>query len=1375
MKASLRITILLAATVGAAIIGGDGVYGFSYFQYGGVNVVWYGGQSIRCLSPTCFPDGSDEQLLMLGAMGLWNLAPASGFEYFWAPHEPNPLDNYDGINDTIAAELDPGVLGVTYMVNYMDEWYDMDQVFSPYPAGAGWTLDTNPDCITVTNPDSYGFSLLLVATHELGHALGLGHDPIGNEAPGTSWFIGTMNPRYPAGGPIGDNNIVELHTDDRDGMRFLYPGSETLVDLATPGYTTGPSLGKAVPVYFTPSTIVSGQELTVRSVIENFGTVGVNNIRQGFYLSADMVVDTNDLLLGNTLWNLPLGGAYEFEAAIGLPDLLPGTYYIGTMLDDLGQVTEEYEDNNNVVYCEALTIGRAAPVILPLSQQIITCDHPFTGPTPQVTYPINMAPITWSLDNPQSGMTINPTTGVISWPNPIKSPFIYELDIRATNSAGTAITTLRLGIHQAAPRIVAIPDVELPCRQPYTGPIPALTAPDCMNPILSWSLITYPPGMTINPSSGQVSWPISTAGDHTVAIQASNEVGSGTETWVIHGGAGGGDLSGNGTVGPEDIQPFVRVLLGQNPGPGYHAEQADTNCDGVTDGRDIQAFMDLLLAVVSQGACCFADSTCTLGTPMDCFLAGGTYRGDGTTCGTGTCMGACCFYTAGCLNFTEENCAIAGGTFQGFGTQCNQLTCPPAGRGACCLPNETCTVTTLTACNAAGGVFHGTGMSCQVVNCHTPRGACCHGNGTCAWRTQAECVTLGGTYMGNGVQCNDTICLGACCYPTSGCLDLMQPDCTASGGEFEGPQTDCDTFTCPVEPEGACCFTDGSCSVVPVGVCEYIGGGYQGDGSDCAGIDCSAGALGACCLPNETCLHGTHTACAWNGGVFIGAGTTCAATSCSLSEVGACWNPADWTCTSTSSTICLALGGLFEGVGTTCAGTMAPEYRNDIQNPATFWAPGAGVAVADDMTPAGTARLLTYYDLGVFGTGGSMYNVTASLYNKCPGAGGTQIAGTEMTWTAVPADDMIYILQADLSPAPVVLPNTVWMVVTFSSPNAGWVLAEQAEAGSTEDLFGQNDPPWACDYWFGGGPGEYAGFWADIQCVPAPPPEGACCHSDNSCTDGTAAECTASGGLYMGDGTLCLGVVCNTSSMGACCNVTDWTCTVTTAARCAAAGGKFDGVGTACVSACPEYGNGIDEITLSYNPGGPMADDLTLAGTARNLTYIEIAVYGGGGGAFDIGMALYDGSPCGGGQQIPGSYVSGSGLPDGQVLPLTVSFASPVPLPNTVWMVVEFSTPYAGWIVAEEAEVGSTGNYFALATYDSGSQQWQWTCNNQIEDPPNNPWAGFWVKLQCASGARAAPPPADAKPVLTVGPPLRSGRAVRVVRPVKPVPKPLGE
>ena len=196
---------MLLAVAATLRIGGDSADGFSYFQYGGVNVVWAGGQAIRYLSPTTFPEGSDPDLHILAAMGLWNMVPAADFEFFYSCLDQDyPIDNFDGYSDTVAvpaSSLDPGVLGVTYMVNSGAQWFDMDILLSDYPENIGWFFDPNPDCDMITDPLSNGFSFLLVTTHELGHGLGLGHDPIGNEAPGTPWFIATMNP------PADDDHV----------------------------------------------------------------------------------------------------------------------------------------------------------------------------------------------------------------------------------------------------------------------------------------------------------------------------------------------------------------------------------------------------------------------------------------------------------------------------------------------------------------------------------------------------------------------------------------------------------------------------------------------------------------------------------------------------------------------------------------------------------------------------------------------------------------------------------------------------------------------------------------------------------------------------------------------------------------------------------------------------------------------------------------------------------------------------------------------------------------------------------------------------------------------------------------------------------------
>jgi hypothetical protein len=389
-------------------------------------------------------------------MGQWSSVPAADFQYFYVRlDEDYPIDHFDGFSDTIAvppSELDPGVLAITYMVNDGASWYDMDMLLSSFPESAGWSFDPDPDCdvIRFPAPDN-GFSFLLVSLHELGHGLGLGGSPFGDEPPGTPWIVATMNPHYPMGGPIGQENIVELHTDDRNGARFLYPRSgpsePAFADLASAAYAQGTIPGQAEPLFFDPPAVDPGALIAARSVVENFGTTSELFVHQGFYLSDDGVIEPGDRLIGEILWDLAFEDTFEFDAVIQVPEDLPsGAYYLGSFLDDLGEVQEIYEDNNAVAYCDPLTVNQLSPVIEPLPQQTIIAGEPYTGPTPTVTHPLNMNPITWSLDDAPPGMTIDPATGVVSWPDPVPDPFLYTVLIRATNGAGTSTQYLFLGV-----------------------------------------------------------------------------------------------------------------------------------------------------------------------------------------------------------------------------------------------------------------------------------------------------------------------------------------------------------------------------------------------------------------------------------------------------------------------------------------------------------------------------------------------------------------------------------------------------------------------------------------------------------------------------------------------------------------------------------------------------------------------------------------------------------------------------------------------------------------------------------------------------------------------------------------------------------------
>ncbi len=456
MKAALRTIGLAAGGAVALLLPGERAGGFGYYALGPDTVVWPFAESVRFLSPTSFPPGSITELLYLTSMGQWSDVPGCEFQYFFVTNPQDfPIDHFDGYSDTIAVpanQLDPGVLALTYLVNDGPAWYDMDTLFADFPPGAGWSFEPQPDCELIADPSTpNGFVFLLVALHELGHGIGLAHDPVGDEAPGMPFPVATLNPFYPMGGTMGQESIVELHADDRNGARFLYPHSgpsgPLTRDLASASYAAGHFPGVAVPLFFDPVAAAPGETISARSSIENLGNSNQFSVHQGFYLSPDDVIEAGDMLIGAITWDLPLGDAVEFDAILTLPEDLPaGLYFLGSFLDDDNHVAELYEDNNAALYCTPLVVSQLAPEIELIPQQQTVVGVPFVGPAPVVTHPLNMAPIAWSLLDEPAGMTIHPQTGVVSWTAPVKSPFPYEVILRATNGAGSGTQFMLLGV-----------------------------------------------------------------------------------------------------------------------------------------------------------------------------------------------------------------------------------------------------------------------------------------------------------------------------------------------------------------------------------------------------------------------------------------------------------------------------------------------------------------------------------------------------------------------------------------------------------------------------------------------------------------------------------------------------------------------------------------------------------------------------------------------------------------------------------------------------------------------------------------------------------------------------------------------------------------
>ena len=77
--------------------------------------------------------------------------------------------------------------------------------------------------------------------------------------------------------------------------------------------------------------------------------------------------------------------------------------------------------------------------------------------------------------------------------------------------------------------------------------------------------------------------------------------------------------------------------------------------------------------------------------------------------------GACCLPDGNCIFTVGSDCEVAGGTWRGAGTSCISAGCPEL--GACCREDETCDYILSDACVESGGSFRGGGTNCIGTDC----------------------------------------------------------------------------------------------------------------------------------------------------------------------------------------------------------------------------------------------------------------------------------------------------------------------------------------------------------------------------------------------------------------------------------------------------------------------------------------------------------------------------------------------------------------------------------------------------------------------------------------------------------------------------------
>ncbi len=474
----------------------------------------------------------------------------------------------------------------------------------------------------------------------------------------------------------------------------------------------------------------------------------------------------------------------------------------------------------------------------------------------------------------------------------------------------------------------------------------------------------------------------------------------------------------------------------------------------------------------------------------------------------------------------------------------------------------------------------------------------------------------------------------------------------------------------------------------------------------------------------------------------------------------------------------------FRAVGDTAGVVTLPGdrvYGNEIDPITTVYLPNraepppscAGPVfqrIADDLELASGSCLITGYSLAVAGRnecGSPTFDVHVELWNGDPcEAASTVIEGTQEDILNVPNDLQIKLLsvlidQPEPPEPPILIPDTVWMAVTFSTDDSGWVVAEKAEVGNTGDLWSENDDEFGCGQ-FVFNSGKWGGFWANLHCDLPEPPLGACCDED-VCTQTTEAGCTI--GTWQGAFTTCEPNVC---LRGACCRGAEFMdCLNTSEAECEDS--LFHPNATCDVDTCePTFKVFENDFVTGWwtriETDTKVADDLTFGpGAPCNLIAYDLIAFGGENPDPELGeespptfnarLELWSNddqeTPNDPSDDVPFEVIAGterdfSGIPN-DLFPHAL-LAGPFPqdqdatvLVDRVWIVMTTDWHYSGPGLGGMADIGLSRDLFSGYNTPLAPDAWYADLWFEGFDPtgcpgpaPCTPAGSFRVRVWCA-------------------------------------------